>query len=199
MNYNYTPNLFITVKQMNTIHVNKNIQLQPITESDKDRLQLLANEVEMWKNVWDNMPYPYTLADEERRINHCNEIIWSDKVWQYGIYIDWIYAWNIWREHKETGRHQYNYHIWYRIWKPYWWKGYMTEIVIAFTNHIFNSLPCHRCDSRVFWRNEWSKRVLEKAWYICEWIRKEAIYYEWERHDEYLFWKINTNQLHFSL
>jgi len=181
---------------MKVIIVTNNVSLQQIQFEDKERLQLLANEEIMRKNVWDSMPYPYTLADAERRINHCKEIAWTDKEWQYGIYIDSIYAGNIWRERKETWRLQYNYHIWYRIWKPYRWKGYMTEIVMTFTNHIFDTLPCHRCYSWVFWRNEWSRRVLEKVWFICEWITKESIYYEWEWHDEYLFWKINPNPIH---
>lgn len=180
---------------MSTILVNKNIVLQTISLEDKDRLQSLANQEVMRKNVWDNMPYPYTLTDAERWINHCKEVAWSEHEWQYGIYIDWMYAGNIWRERKEWWRKKYNYHIWYRIWEPYRWHGYMTEIVKAFTHHVFTTLPCHRCYSSVFWRNEWSKRVLEKAGFSIEWVLEEAIYYEWARYDEHLFSKINTSQI----
>lgn len=180
---------------MYIIHVNNKITLRPIEYEHKNRLQLLANEEVMSKNVGDSMPYPYTLTDAERWISHCKSIQWSEVEWQYGIFIDWIYAWNIWRECKGLGRKKYNYYIWYRLWKEYRWQGLMSEIVLTFSDHIFSTLPCHRCYTEVFERNKWSCRVLEKSWFICEWILKDSLYYEWSRYNELLYSKINTNSI----
>jgi [ribosomal protein S5]-alanine N-acetyltransferase len=151
--------------------------------SDTIRLSAIGSDKEIAKNVGDTFPHPYTLQDAEWWVT-----IWSQKEnsRMYGIYIDDIYAWNIWREQNQTGRFFHNIHLWYRLWREYWWRWIMTSIVKECIKHIFNTISsCHRIYAKVYSRNQWSKRVLEKSWLTLESHRKESIRIEWERYDEY--------------
>lgn len=155
---------------------------------------MLAHDPDMRKDVWDNMPYPYTIENAEQRIAHCQSLAWSEKEQQFGIFISDDYAGHIWWEAKNTGRKWFNYHFWYRLWKPYRGQWYMTQIVKIFTEYVFSTTPCHRLYTEVFAWNKASCRVLEKNWFMLEWTLHEAIFNENQRHDEFIFGKIKITQ-----
>lgn len=170
------------------IKINDSIYLDIIKESDKEQLQTLANHPVMRKNVWDTMPYPYTEKDAERWINHSQELVNSETERNYAIYIDWLYAGNLWWDVKDSWRSSHNYHFWYWLWEPYRWKWYMTEIAKWFISHIFDTRKdANRIYAKVFWRNQWSRRVLEKCWLQHEWTFRKAILWDWEYYDEWIF------------
>lgn len=174
------------------IIVSQSIFLEQIKPTDAERLAELADDPEMRKNVGDMMPYPYTLADANWRIAHSKDVLSDVLERQYGIYIDDIYAWNIGRNRKSsTDRKSSNYHFGYRLWRPYWGKWYMTQIVDKFTQHMFKNLTdCHRIRSEVYGWNEWSRRVLEKCWFSLAGTLSEVVYLDEKRHDEWIYEKV---------
>jgi len=102
------------------IIVNERICLDNIRDQDCERLVILANDLDMRKNVGDDMPYPYTQEDAIWRIAHSQSLVDSLEKRQYGIYIDNQYAGNMGREQKLKGRESHNYHFGYRLGRPYW-------------------------------------------------------------------------------
>lgn len=162
------------------------ITLDCIKSSDVNRLAEIANDPEMRKNVGDTMPYPYTLKDAQRWIDHCHEVENLGTEKQYAISIDWLYAGNIGREQKSpNGRHAHDFHVWYRLGKEYRWKGYMTQILSKFSDHIFETIPiCHRQYSWVYSRNTASRRVMEKCGFMLEATFRDSVEWEGKFYDE---------------
>lgn len=66
-------------------------------------------------------------------------------------------------------------HIGYAIHNPFWGNGYATECVLALTKIGFEQLNLHRLEAHVNLDNPASKRVLQKAGYAYEGIRKGYI------------------------
>ncbi len=174
------------------IIVSPSIFLEQIKPTDAERLAKLANDPEMRKNIGDMVPHPYTLADANWRITHCDEVLHDNLERQYGIYIDNEYAGNIgWNRKSNTDRKSTSYHFGYWLGRPYRGKWYMTQVVDIFTQHMFKNLPdCHRIRSEIFARNEWSRRVLEKCWFSLAGTLTEAIYREDQRHNERVYEKV---------
>jgi len=159
------------------------ISIKKIAISDAPRLSAIGNDKEIAENVGDTFPHPYTLQDAKWQITIGSQ---KENNRNYGIYIDDIYAWNLWREQKHTGRFEHNICFWYRLGREYWWKWMMTAIVKRIIEYIFTTSPnCHRIYAKVYWWNKWSQKVLEKSWLTLEAHRKESIYFEGKRHDEY--------------
>lgn len=67
-------------------------------------------------------------------------------------------------------------HIGYAIHNNYWGNGYATECVSALTSIGFAQIHLHRLEAHVNTDNPASKRVLLKAGYSYEGIRKAFIY-----------------------
>lgn len=67
-------------------------------------------------------------------------------------------------------------HIGYAIHNNYWKNGYAAECVSALTTIGFNQLNLHRLEAHVNLDNHASKRVLLRAGYSYEGIRKAFIY-----------------------
>ncbi len=65
--------------------------------------------------------------------------------------------------------------IGYTIHNPYWGMGYATETVAAMINIGFNTLSLHRLEAHVNLDNPASKRVLKKAGFAFECVRKAFI------------------------
>jgi [ribosomal protein S5]-alanine N-acetyltransferase len=173
------------------ISVTSHIYLDLIKASDAQRLSDIANDPDMRKNVWESMPFPYTLKDAQRWIEHSREVDKSILEQQYGIYINNIYAGNIWREQKSPhGRHKYDFLVGYRLGREYRGKGYMTEILQKFSDHLFQTvLLCRRQYSGVFGWNMASRRVMEKCGFICEAEFKESVEWEGICYDEWIMAK----------
>ena len=188
METNNKPVLSFEYKHGNEIYT---IDIATIDESDTERLVKIWNDKEIAKNVWDTFPHPYSDEDAQYRIETWSKIENSINYW---IYINNLYAGNLGRQKKYTGRSVHNIHFWYWLWREYWWRWIMTHIVQQVIPYIFHSLPdAHRIYARVFWWNIWSKKVLEKAWMKLEAHRKEFIWYEGSRHDEYEYAILKNN------
>lgn len=174
--------------------INNHIYLDLIKKSDAERLSLIASDSDISKNVGDTFPFPYTLKDAERWIDHSHDVwnSWTNKL--YGIYINNIYAGNIGREQKSpNGRYRHDFHIGYRLWREYRGKGYMTQILEKFSDHLFQTIPlCHRQYSAVYGWNPSSRRVMEKCGFTLEAEFKESVAWEGVFYDEWILGKVRT-------
>ena len=123
-----------------------------------------ANNRDIWLNVRDRFPHPYTLADAEA---YLDGVIGKEPEIQFAIAvgdeavggIGLMLQKDIERISAEIG---------YWLGERYWNRGIVTEALRALTEHSFSSLPLHRLFALPMAENGGSVRVLEKAGYTLE-------------------------------
>jgi RimJ/RimL family protein N-acetyltransferase len=143
----------------------KNFILRPFRRGDEASLIKHINDKFIAKNTL-HIPYPYTLKDAKKWINHNLELskkrnkqeinfaieVNGEVVGGIGLgYIDNCSA--------EIG---------YWLGRRYWGQGIMTEAVKLVTKYAFEKLGLKRVYAYVFWGNKQSVRVLEKNGFKLE-------------------------------
>lgn len=146
--------------------------LRPWRRGDAASLAENADNREVWLNLRDRFPHPYTRADAEGWIAHVEGqappthlAIEVDGAAVGGIAIQ--LGSDIERCSAEIG---------YWLGEAYWGRGIVTAAVRAMTEHAFREFPLTRVFAVPFARNPASCRVLEKAGYLLEGtLRRSAI------------------------
>ena len=147
------------------------ITLRPWTIDDVATLTEYYNNVNIWNNLRNYIPYPYTTADAEKFINTQIEIFPTlnfailnegEIVGGIGITLmDDVYVMNV-----ELG---------YWIAEPFWGQGIATIAVGLMTQYVFETFAINRIVAEVFDYNKASMRVLEKNGYYLESVRRKGI------------------------
>lgn len=153
------------------------------------KLQQLANDNDIAKNLRDVFPHPYTLdnaveflkLNEQGIIQHTFAILNADTFIGVGSIVP------------QKDVHRLNGEIGYWIGKPYWGKGFATQAVIQLTRYAFNELHLSRVYAGVFESNPASMRVLEKAGYTLEAVIHSSIVKAGTIQNEHLY-SIRKNQ-----
>ena len=147
------------------------IQLFPLTLSMAPTLADIAQQRDIWLQVRDRFPHPYTLADAEAFITLFLE---QNPLLTYGIFaerqlcgvISLTPLTDVYRVSAEIG---------YFLGKSYWGRGITTEAVGQMTRIGYSSLPIERIFAGVFSSNPASMRVLEKNGFTLEGVAKRSI------------------------
>ena len=123
-----------------------------------------ANNYNVWRNLRDQFPFPYTDADAEIWIRTARALrpetafaiaVGGEAVGAIGIELrDDVY-------HRSA-------EIGYWLGEPFWGRGLATEAVRAATDYAFRTFDICRLEAGVFEWNPASARVLEKAGYTLE-------------------------------
>ena len=147
------------------------ITLRPWTIDDVATLTEYYNNVNIWNNLRNYIPHPYTTADAEKFINTQIEIFPTlnfailnegEIVGGIGITLmDDVYVMNV-----ELG---------YWIAEPFWGQGIATIAVGLMTQYVFETFAINRIVAEVFDYNKASMRVLEKNGYYLESVRRKGI------------------------
>ncbi len=162
------------------------IEFRPIRYADKETLVKLANNKNIWNNLRDLFPHPYTNADAQNFIDSVKlqkprvtfAITYNYKfVGVIGI----IPQPDVYRKGAEIG---------YWIGEPYWNKGISTDALKLATDYGFNELKLERLYAGVFSFNHASKRVLEKCGYELEGISRNAVFKNNNLVDEFRYAKL---------
>ncbi|MBC8045453.1 MAG: GNAT family N-acetyltransferase [Fimbriimonadaceae bacterium] len=152
------------------IAVDEHITLRLLRNGDEYAISENGNNIKIWNNMRDFFPHPYTLQDGiqwvERNISsntkHNLAICYNDvAIGMIGL----IPGKDIDRLSAEVG---------YWLGEKYWGKGIMTRAVKAFSEYIFSNFEIIRLEAGVFEKNISSQKVLEKAGFYLESIRKFA-------------------------
>lgn len=131
---------------------------------DRDSLVRHANNRNVWINLRDRFPHPYTKDDARRWLDI---VVGSRPETNFAIVVD----------DKAVGGVGYtidtdvNYRsaeIGYWLGEPFWGRGIATEALMAVTEHAFSTYDLCRLYAHVFDWNPASARVLEKAGYVFE-------------------------------
>jgi [ribosomal protein S5]-alanine N-acetyltransferase len=153
---------------------------------DIEALTRNANNYNVWRNVRDRFPHPYTTAAAERWIGGG---VSAPPFTQFAIEAEGEAAGGIgimlkddvYRRMAEIG---------YWLGEPYWGRGIGTEAVIAVTEYAFANFDLCRIAAYVFEWNPGSARVLEKAGYQLEGRLRESATKEGQTIDELVYAKV---------
>jgi len=160
--------------------------LRPWQREDAQALAAIANNRNVFNNVRDSFPNPYTVTDA---------LDWIDKqlaqkpVTNFAITYKGKIAGSagiilnddVYRNTIELG---------YFVGEPYWNQGIATEAVRVLCNHIQQQFKATRITARVFQHNKSSMKVLQKCGFHLEGIQKKAAIKNKLIEDVYLWVKL---------
>ena len=164
------------------------IQLDRLTQSDAEKLALLANNKNIWDMVRNSMPYPYSISDAEDFINHTlKETISGTFAIRYknqlcGV-IGLVVQEDVYRKSAELG---------YWVGEEYWGRGIATEAVKLVLHYGFNNLNLIRIQAGVYEHNTSSMRVLIKNGFEKEGVLRKAVIKNDRILNEYRFAKLRS-------
>ena len=141
------------------------VTLRRWRQDDCVRLAELANNRKIWRNLREPFPYPYTLADAEGWVAHCEMM--EGPPAQFAIEFGGELAGGA-GFNALTDVYRIGAEIGYWIGEPYWGKGIATAALIEASQRAFEDFPFQRLQAMVFAWNPASMRVLEKAGYQLE-------------------------------
>lgn len=146
--------------------------LRPFRNGDEASLVKNANNIKIFNNVKDNFPYPYThndalwWIDAQKETNQPATCLAIDVEGEVIGTIGIIIGFDIQRVTAEMG---------YWLGESYWRKGIMPKAVKQMVDYVFtNFSDLVRLWAAVFEPNRSSMRVLEKAGFEFEGIRKKG-------------------------
>ena len=157
--------------------------LRRLAPSDAASLARHANDREIWLNLRDRFPHPYTFDDADAFISR----VAQQEPWTtLGIVVDGsavgvvslIVGDDIERLSAEIG---------YWLGREHWGRGIVTEAVRMATAHAFRHLGLRRVFAVPFARNDASRRVLEKVGYVREGTMRRSAIKDGELLDQYLY------------
>lgn len=157
--------------------------LRPWQPSDIEALVRQANNRNIWRNLRDRFPHPYTRAAAEDWIRYSaenpQELSFAIEVAGEAVGgIGLILGQDVGHRSAEIG---------YWLSEQYWGRGIVTEAVRALTEHAFASFDLCRIWANVFAWNPGSMRVLEKAGFVREGLLRKAATKEGQTIDVVLY------------
>lgn len=163
-----------------------NIILRPWQKQDAQELAAVANNRNIWNNVRNALPSPYTVMDALQWISHVND---QNPVLNFAVVCNEKVVGSIGCTPKEDISCK-TIEIGYFIGEPYWRKGIATESVKQLVDFIETRLNITRIEAHVFASNKTSMTVLRKNGFYLEGIQRKAIFKNNELIDDYVWVKL---------
>jgi ribosomal-protein-alanine N-acetyltransferase len=163
-----------------------NISLRAWKREDAQALASIANNRNIWNNLRDQLPTPYTVNDAQDWIAHCKE---QNPVINFAIVYCGEVAGSIGCVPK-TDVYRKSMEIGYFIGEHFWGKGIATEAVRILLEYIAKHFDVVRIYAEVFSHNKASMKVLQKNGFYLESIRRKAAYKNKKIIDDYVWVKL---------
>ncbi|MBK6937318.1 MAG: GNAT family N-acetyltransferase [Chitinophagaceae bacterium] len=153
---------------------------------DLGSLVFHANNINVWNNVRNYFPHPYT---EENGKAWLDKVVEPEPVINMAIDVDGeavggiglILNGDVYIKSAEIG---------YWLGESFWGKGVTTEAVRQMTEYAFYYFDLVRIYAEVFESNKASMRVLEKNGYYLEGVRRKAVFKSEKLMDDYIWVKL---------
>ena len=161
--------------------------LRPWQSGDEESLVHHANNRNVWINLADRFPHPYTIENAREWIApasiqtppHDFAIVVNDAaVGGVGIIL-------------KDGIRRRTAEIGYWLGEEFWGRGIATEALSAMTEYAFAHFDIVRLQASVYEWNQASMRVLEKAGYQREAVLKQNVIKDNCLIDEYIYCQLN--------
>lgn len=146
--------------------------LRPFRVGDEASLALHANDRDIWRNVRDRFPHPYTHADAERWIAFASA---QSPTTDFAIDVDDAAVGCIGIT-LQADVHRRSAEIGYWLGRAARGRGIATEALVAMTEHVFANFDVCRLFGAVFAHNPVSARVMEKAGYTLEGRLQKSVF-----------------------
>jgi RimJ/RimL family protein N-acetyltransferase len=130
-----------------------------------------ANDVDIWLNVRDVFPHPYSLADAKGWIAR---IAGQNPVTVFVIEVDGEAAGTI-GLHRRHDVQRLSAEVGYWLGRAFWGRGIVTDALRAVSRYGFETLGLVRIDALSFAHNAASRRVLAKAGFVEEGVLRKAV------------------------
>jgi ribosomal-protein-alanine N-acetyltransferase len=158
--------------------------LRSWSRSDLGALVRYANNRNVWLNLRNLFPHPYTPADAQKWIERCEASSWPTQ--HFAIELNQEAIGGIGCEllgdvHCKTAE------IGYWLGEPFWGRGIATDAVKQMTEYAFTTFDLERLQATVFGWNAASARVLEKAAYQLEGRLHQSIFKDGRLTDSLLY------------
>lgn len=146
--------------------------LRPWRAGDERALARHANDREVWRNLRDSFPHPYTEDHARAWIELRGR---AEAPAQYAIEVGGEPVGGIGLQGR-SDVHRLTAEIGYWLGREVWGRGIATEAVRAVSAHALGALGLARVEAQVFAWNPASMRVLEKCGFVREgWLRASAV------------------------
>jgi len=157
------------------------VKLRELRPQDLNLLVKLANNKEIWKNLRDVFPHPYTEEDGKNFI----ALVQSDKSKQRNaIEVNGQFAGMI-GIFPQNDVNRYTAEIGYWLGEPYWGKGIMSKAINLICKDIFEKTDLNRIFAAVFSYNLGSARALEKNGFKYEGTGRQAVFKDGAFYDDH--------------
>ncbi|MCA1627226.1 MAG: GNAT family N-acetyltransferase [Acidobacteria bacterium] len=150
---------------------------------DRDAIVRHANNRNVWINLRDRFPHPYTVNDGRRWLEM---VVGQKAATNFAIDvageavggIGFTVQYDVARRSAEIG---------YWLGEEFWGRGIATEALIAVTDYAFSNYDVCRLYAHVFDWNRASARVLEKAGYEFEGRMKNSVTKDGQTIDQLMY------------
>ncbi|MDB5048291.1 MAG: acetyltransferase [Fibrobacteres bacterium] len=163
-------------------------EIRPWTLADVPDLASLADNRNVWRNLRDRFPNPYTKGDAREWVRGVNR---QSPIAHLAIAWDGALAGGIGILLQEDV-HQGTAEIGYWLGEPFWGQGIMTAALSAFSDFAFEAFKLRRLYAQVLHWNPASMRVLEKAGYVLEGRMRCSAIKDGQVADELLYARIQV-------
>ncbi|MVM33135.1 GNAT family N-acetyltransferase [Spirosoma sp. HMF4905] len=137
---------------------------------DERKLPQYANNKEIWLNLRDRFPHPYTQADAQQWIDY---VLKARPETNFAIAVDGEAVGGIGLLlHDDIER--YTAEVGYWLGQSYWGRGIITTALRVFTDYAIPEFALNRIYAVPFLRNSASIKVLEKVGYQREGVMRRS-------------------------
>jgi ribosomal-protein-alanine N-acetyltransferase len=150
---------------------------------DRDAIVRHANNRNVWINLRDRFPHPYTEADARVWLEH---VVERRPETNFAIAVKEQAAGGIGFIVQDDVASR-SAEIGYWLGQEFWGRGIATEALIAVTEYAFRNHQLCRLFAHVFEWNPASARVLEKAGYVCEGRLRKSVTKDGHTIDQFIY------------
>ena len=150
---------------------------------DAESIALNANHRDIWMNLRDTFPHPYTLADAQEWITLVESL---NPRTNFALDVDGSAVGGIGLKMQDDVNRR-SAEIGYWLGPPFWGRGIATEALRALTHYAFDNFDLCRIYAMVFAWNPASAKVLENAGYTLEARLKKSVQKDGKMTDSLLY------------
>jgi [ribosomal protein S5]-alanine N-acetyltransferase len=161
-------------------------EIRPWRHTDADALVKYGNNRNVWLNLRDGFPHPYTAGAAQaflERVSHLTPATMfaiatqAEAIGGIGFSIN-------------QDVHRLTAELGYWLGEPYWGRGIMSETVARLTDYAFEQFGLVRVYAEPYAHNAPSCRILEKAGYTLEGRLRNSVIKEGQILDQFMYAKI---------
>ena len=165
------------------------LKLRPWRRGDEEALVRHANNRNVWRNLTDRFPHPYTATDARAWVRQCSTSEGPPR--HLAITVDGEPIGGTGFE-RLPDLARLTAEIGYWLGEAYWGQGFATEALRLTTDYAFSQFDFVRLQAGVLEWNPRSRRVLEKAGYHLEARLAKAVYKDGQTIDSWLYVRLRA-------